>query len=201
MQDWTPIAQEYDPLKCGSIDGTDTQVHDRALQRAIAATYRPPNKVTGNSHNTVFVGRLNHQTSEATLKQIFSTFGKIESVVLVRDIVSGFSKGYAFIEYKDPKSSKHAFEEGNKLNIDGKCILVDYEFGRMMKGWKPRRLGGGFGGKKESGQLRFGCRDRPFKRPIILRKQSSKSSTDFIHSKYKHSHHYSHSSHSRDRKR
>lgn len=39
---------------------------------------------------------------------------------------------------------------------------------RLLKGWKPRRLGGGFGGKKESGQLRFGGRDRPFKKPIAL---------------------------------
>lgn len=29
-------------------------------------------------------------------------------------------------------------------------------------------MGGGFGGKKESGQLRFGGRDRPFKKPIAL---------------------------------
>lgn len=34
-----------------------------------------------------------------------------------------------------------------------------------MKGWKPRRLGGGFGGRKESGQLRFGGRARPFQKP------------------------------------
>jgi hypothetical protein len=27
-------------------------------------------------------------------------------------------------------------------------------------------LGGGFGGKKESGQLRFGGRDRPFRKPL-----------------------------------
>lgn len=27
-------------------------------------------------------------------------------------------------------------------------------------------IGGGFGGKKESGQLRFGGRDRPYKRPM-----------------------------------
>lgn len=26
--------------------------------------------------------------------------------------------------------------------------------------------GGGFGGKKESGQLRFGGRDRPFRKPL-----------------------------------
>lgn len=27
-------------------------------------------------------------------------------------------------------------------------------------------LGGGFGGKKESGQLRFGGKDRPFRKPM-----------------------------------
>lgn len=29
-------------------------------------------------------------------------------------------------------------------------------------------VGGGFGGRKESGQLRFGCLDRPWKKPIAL---------------------------------
>lgn len=56
---------------------------------------------------------------------------------------------------------------------------------RTLPGWKPRRLGllhsnalmysldgytgnlgGGFGGKKESGQLRFGGKDRPFRKPM-----------------------------------
>eukprot|EP00850_Spirogloea_muscicola_P025228 SM002498S08229 [mRNA] locus=s2498:147:906:- [translate_table: standard] len=35
-----------------------------------------------------------------------------------------------------------------------------------MPGWMPRRLGGGLGGRKESGQLRFGGRDRPFRAPL-----------------------------------
>ncbi|GFS64001.1 hypothetical protein TNCV_1129681 [Trichonephila clavipes] len=30
--------------------------------------------------------------------------------------------------------------------------------------------GGGFSGKKESGQLRFGCKERPFKKPILPHK-------------------------------
>ena len=37
---------------------------------------------------------------------------------------------------------------------------------RSLPGWKPRRLGGGLGGYKESGQLRFGGIARPFRRPI-----------------------------------
>ncbi|KAL5971189.1 U11/U12 small nuclear ribonucleoprotein 35 kDa protein [Taenia solium] len=35
-----------------------------------------------------------------------------------------------------------------------------------LPGWKPRRLGGGLGGMKESGQLRFGGIARPFRRPF-----------------------------------
>ncbi|CAG8599076.1 3864_t:CDS:2 [Funneliformis caledonium] len=52
------------------------------------------------------------------------------------------------------------------MTIDGRQILVDYERNGIMEGWIPRRMGGGFAGRKESGQLRFGARDRPFKRPL-----------------------------------
>lgn len=77
-------------------------------------------------------------------------------------------KGYAFIEYEQECSAEDAYREANKMNLDGNIIFVDFECERLLKGWKPRRLGGGFGGKKESGQLRFGGRDRPFKKPISL---------------------------------
>lgn len=52
--------------------------------------------------------------------------------------------------------------------IDNSEIIVEREAERVLQGWKPRRLGGGFGGNKQSGQLRFGCRDRPFRKPINL---------------------------------
>lgn len=50
-----------------------------------------------------------------------------------------------------------------RLGRNGK-IIVDFERGRVMRGWKPRRLGGGLGGNIKSGQLRFGCKYKPFKR-------------------------------------
>ncbi|KAK9700748.1 hypothetical protein QE152_g31050 [Popillia japonica] len=89
-ENWSKYAKHYDPLKIGSIDGTDIEPHDRAIIRAINSEYTP---------------------------------------------------------------NKH---------------VKDFECERLLKGWKPRRLGGGFGGNKESGQLRFGGRDRPFKKPISL---------------------------------
>lgn len=65
------------------------------------------------------------------------------------------------------EEAKRAMRRCSENTLKGNQIFVDFECSRTMKGWKPRRLGGGFGGKKESGQLRFGGRDRPFKKPIV----------------------------------
>lgn len=177
-EDWSPIARKYDPLKSGSIDGTDSaDIHDKAIARAVRARYKPNKGVVGNKHCTVFVARLAKNTSKETLDDEFSRFGSIKNITLVRDLVTGYSKGYAFVEYSSEEGANIAYRDGHTLIIDGKSILVDYEHERSLPGWVPRRLGGGFGGKKESGQLRFGGRDRPFKKPIVkmvdARKRSS----------------------------
>ncbi len=33
--EWKPYAIDYDPIKVGSIDATDTQPHDKAIIRAL----------------------------------------------------------------------------------------------------------------------------------------------------------------------
>ena len=40
LRNWTPLAAdygEYDPLRAGSIDGTDTTPHDHGIVRALSA--------------------------------------------------------------------------------------------------------------------------------------------------------------------
>lgn len=168
MTEWSPIAKVYDPLKAGSIDGTDVEPHDRAVWRAICARYKPNKGVLGDPLLTLFVSRLNPQTGEDKLHQVFCKYGDIQRLRLVRDTVTGFSKGYAFIEYKEERAVMRARRDANKLVVDQHELFVDFEQERTLKGWVPRRLGGGQGGKKESGQLRFGGRDRPFRKPINL---------------------------------
>lgn len=36
---WEPVASSYDPLKAGSIDGTDTVAHDHGVVRAMEVHY------------------------------------------------------------------------------------------------------------------------------------------------------------------
>lgn len=135
--------------------------------RALNATFdasRDP-KIAGDPYKTLFVGRLNYATTEETLVAYFAQFGKIANVRIVRDVVTQQSKGYAFVEFEREGDFTRAYHAAHRHELDGRAILVDFERSRVMPGWKPRRLGGGLGGRKESGQLRFGGRDHPFKPP------------------------------------
>ena len=103
--------------------------------------------------------------------------GEIRRLRLVRHAKTEKSRGYAFIEYEHRADCQRAFQVMHRRMLDGRMILVDIERERVQPGWVPRRLGGGLGGRKESGQLRFGGRDRPFKpsRTFIARTGSSSS--------------------------
>lgn len=46
-----------------------------------------------------------------------------------------------------PRLFTAAYKDADGLVILGKKILVDVERGRTVRGWKPRRLGGGLGGR------------------------------------------------------
>ncbi|XP_047536150.1 U11/U12 small nuclear ribonucleoprotein 35 kDa protein-like [Vanessa atalanta] len=162
------VTTTYDPIKIGSIDGTDTEPHDRAILRALQSEYVPNKQVKGDPDHTIFIARLNPRTTQDTVLTEFSKFGKVINCRLVRDIVTGKSKQYAFVEYESISTLDRVLREMHKEYIDGSEIIVEREAERRLKGWRPRRLGGGFGGRKESGQLRFGCRDRPFRKPILI---------------------------------
>ncbi|CAG0913808.1 unnamed protein product [Notodromas monacha] len=198
----------YDPLKAGSIDCTDDVPHDKAVERAIqnARKYKPVKyrsskrssnsrldkstnveKISKDPSCTVMVARLNPNTTENKLQHELSRYGKVCTCRVVRDLVTGMSKMYAMVEFETRADAKECYKRAHESIIDDRRVIVDWEFGRTLKGWVPRRLGeyvvelviwkqsvvthaldtgGGFGGKRESGQLRFGCRVRPHRRPI-----------------------------------
>ncbi|KAG2200154.1 hypothetical protein INT47_012435 [Mucor saturninus] len=158
-------SKEYDPIQVGSIDGTDIHPHDAAIARATRSTYRPPKHLKTDPKCTLFISRLNFDTTELTLKPFFEKYGTVTTVELIRNNVTGLSQGYAFITFADTASCREAYKYAHETVLDDHVILVDYERSRTMRNWIPRRLGGGYGGKKESGQLRFGARDRPFRDP------------------------------------
>lgn len=99
---------------------------------------------------TVFIGRLPYEVTEVELQKHFSRFGEIEKVRVVRDKSTSKSRGYAFIVFRDETGSRAACKEigvHRGLDIQGRSVIVDIERGRTVKYFKPRRLGGGLGGR------------------------------------------------------
>lgn len=73
--------------------------------------------------------------------QLFSKHGSLKSVKVVRDVVTGFSKRYGFVEFHSRHNCCQARRKEHKVILKGKEILVDYQCQHSLPGWIPRRLG------------------------------------------------------------
>jgi len=101
----------------------------------------------------LFVGGLSYETTEATLKEIFSQAGTVESATVIIDRMSNRSKGFGFVEMSSEEEAQKAIEMFNGKEIDGKNVTVNEA--RPLES-RPRRSGFGRG-DRESGRNR---RDR-----------------------------------------
>ncbi|KAH7954743.1 hypothetical protein HPB49_021454 [Dermacentor silvarum] len=72
-------------------------------------------------------------------------------IVIVHNKITGKPRGYAFVEYEHERDMHSAYKHADGKKIDGRRVLVDVERGRTVKGWLPRRLGGGLGGTRRGG--------------------------------------------------
>lgn len=103
---------------------------------------------------TLFIGRLSFDLTEEQLRREFDEYGPIRKVTIVRDVRTGKSRGYAFVEYEREKDLRLAYTRGDGKKIDNRRCVVDVERGRTVPGWKPRKLGGG------KGKTRVGGKDK-----------------------------------------
>ena len=49
----------------------------------------------------VYAGNLNYSTTEESLSSLFSQYGKITSVSVIKDKITGQSKGFGFVEFEE----------------------------------------------------------------------------------------------------
>lgn len=68
----------------------------------------------------MFVGGLNWDTDEESLRRYFGQFGPVTACTVMRDGASGRSRGFAFVTFSDPKSVNAVMVREHFL--DGKII-------------------------------------------------------------------------------
>ncbi|CAH8479434.1 unnamed protein product [Dicrocoelium dendriticum] len=100
---------------------------------------------TSNPYNTMFVARMNYDTSESKLRRECEMYGRVLQIVMVKNQITGKPRGYAFVEFEHEREMHAAVKSLNGRKIDGMRILTDIERGRTRPDWRPRRLGKGLG--------------------------------------------------------
>jgi RNA recognition motif-containing protein len=100
----------------------------------------------------IYVGNLSFNTDEPGLEQLFSQFGAVESVHLVRDHATGRSRGFAFVEMSDDQKGQEACQALDQKEFDGRRLTVNEARPQERRGGG----GGGFGGNRGGGGGGFG---------------------------------------------
>ncbi|KAL4989226.1 hypothetical protein BDW68DRAFT_74958 [Aspergillus falconensis] len=82
---------------------------------------------SGNKHSAPFhrlyVGNIHFSIDENDLQSVFEPFGELEFVQLQKD-ETGRSRGYGFVQFRDPNQAREALEKMNGYDLGGRAIRV-----------------------------------------------------------------------------
>ncbi|KAF7042116.1 hypothetical protein CFC21_051801 [Triticum aestivum] len=73
----------------------------------------------------IFVSRLSFYTTEEEFKKVFSPFGAIEEVRLVRDNQTGRLKGFGFVRYSSQEEAQKAIKAMDGRILRGRLIFAE----------------------------------------------------------------------------
>jgi RNA recognition motif-containing protein len=87
----------------------------------------------------IYVGNMAYNTSEDTLRNVFSAYGDVEEVAIINDRDTGRPRGFAFVTMNDDGAAREAIEAVNGTDLDGRTLVVNEARPR-----DNRNGGGGF---------------------------------------------------------
>ncbi len=98
----------------------------------------------------IYVGNLPYKITENDLRDLFSAYGDVTSVSMIKDKMTGQSKGFGFVDMPDAAQGNAAIQGLNEQAVQGRNIKVNEAKPREDR---PRDGGGrgGFGGGGRGG--------------------------------------------------
>ncbi len=85
----------------------------------------------------MFVGNLPADTSEETVRELFSEFGTVRSIHLTTDVFTGKCRGFGFIEMEGHEA-RAAIAALNGKTFGGRPMRVSFDDKRSPYGRKRR---------------------------------------------------------------
>jgi RNA recognition motif-containing protein len=94
----------------------------------------------------LYVGNINFDTTEDTLRETFSAHGEVEEVAVITDRETGRPRGFAFVTMRDDNAARAAIDALNGKELDGRALNVNEARAKTGGGG-----GGGGGGRGRGG--------------------------------------------------
>jgi RNA recognition motif-containing protein len=91
----------------------------------------------------LFIGNLSRDVTEAELRELFTPFGKLISVTVVKDKFSGVSKGFGFVEMAEKAEAEAAITALHRKPLKGQSMdITEARPREQRKGGHGGRGGG-----------------------------------------------------------
>lgn len=78
----------------------------------------------GNRFTKIYVGNLVYSAEEGRIHQLFSKFGKVGKIEVIRDSKTNKSKGIAFLQMYNKEDANKAISKLNGSIVDGRTLKV-----------------------------------------------------------------------------
>lgn len=91
----------------------------------------------------LYVGGLSYDTSDESLREAFAQAGEVTSATVIRDRMTGRSRGFGFVEMATDEGAQTAIRELNGTVLDGRTVTVNEA--------RPQTSGGARGGPRRGG--------------------------------------------------
>lgn len=82
----------------------------------------------------LFVGNLAPETTDAELTAAFKAYGEVRTAMIKRDLFSGVSKGFGFVDMPGRQQSINAMAGLNGRDMNGKPLSVNEAQSRTAGG-------------------------------------------------------------------
>ena len=73
----------------------------------------------------IYIGQLPYSVNEDEIREVFTEYGEIASLNLIKDKFSGQSKGFGFIDMPNNSEADKAIKALNKSMLKGREIKVN----------------------------------------------------------------------------
>jgi RNA recognition motif-containing protein len=83
----------------------------------------------------IYVGNLAYETNEDNLRDAFSAYGQVESVSVIKDKITGRSKGFGFVTMPNQEEAQKAIAGLNERPLQGRNVRINEA--------RPKTEGGG----------------------------------------------------------